>query len=90
MEGPASLRAPEGGPGGLLLDARLRVAVLETADRGWDVDLNMYEFRILDSQERELLVYHWQPGSDFRGPDQPHLHVSAALHARINAVTARL
>lgn len=49
----------------------------------------MYEFRILDHQERELLVYHWQPTSEFRGKDHPHVHVSAALQARINAVTTR-
>lgn len=49
----------------------------------------MYEYRILDTFQRELLVYHWQPGPGFRGPDHPHVHVSAALHARINAVTTR-
>ena len=49
----------------------------------------MYEFRLLDHQERELLVYHWQPTSEFRGQDHPHLHVSVALHAQLNAVTSR-
>ena len=29
--------------------------------------------------QRELLVWHWQPGNDFDGPDRPHLHVSAKL-----------
>lgn len=46
----------------------------------------MYEYRLLDRVERELLVYHWQPGSDFLGPDSPHLHVSASLNARTSAV----
>jgi hypothetical protein len=45
----------------------------------------MYQYRLLDSEERELLVYHWQPGDAFAGPDHPHAHVSAALSARISA-----
>lgn len=49
----------------------------------------MYEFRLLDHQERELLVYHWQPTSAFHGQDHPHLHISAALQAQVNAVTTR-
>lgn len=46
----------------------------------------MYEYRLLDHHQTELLVYHWQPGPDFAGPDHPHLHVSASLSAQINAV----
>lgn len=34
-----------------------------------------------DVRRRELLVWHWQPGEDFDGPDRPHLHVSAKLMA---------
>lgn len=49
----------------------------------------MYEYRVLDQQERELLVYHLQPGPESRGPDHPHLHISAALQAQVNAVTTR-
>jgi hypothetical protein len=56
---------------------------------GIGAELRMYAYRVLDHQERELLVYHWQPGPGFLGPDHPHVHVSAALHARINAVTTR-
>lgn len=47
----------------------------------------MYEYRLLDHNHTELLVYHWQPGPEFQGPDHPHLHVSAALHAQVDAVT---
>lgn len=46
----------------------------------------MYQYRLLDHNERELLVYHWQPGAEFLGPDHPHLHVSAALDAQTSAV----
>ncbi len=38
-----------------------------------------YQYRILDHLQRELLVWHWQPGSEFGGPDRPDLHVSAKL-----------
>jgi hypothetical protein len=47
----------------------------------------MYEYRLLDDRDRELLVFHWQP--DSRGPDHPHLHVSAALTAQVNAQSTR-
>ena len=46
----------------------------------------MYQYRLLDRDERELLVYHWQPGDAYRGPDDPHLHVSASLSAQISAI----
>lgn len=49
----------------------------------------MYQYRLLDYDKRELLVFHWQPGSGFRGPDFPHIHVSAALRAQTNTVTTR-
>lgn len=49
----------------------------------------MYQYRLLDHDHRELLVYHWQPGTEFQGPDHPHLHVSAALDAQVDAVTRR-
>ena len=48
--------------------------------------MRMYQYRLLDRDERELLVYHLQPGSGFRGSDHPHLHVSAALSAQTGAV----
>ena len=48
-----------------------------------------YEYRLLDHDGRELLVYHWQPGPDFLGPDHPHLHVSASLSAQTSALERR-
>jgi hypothetical protein len=38
---------------------------------------------------RELLAYHWHPDPDVAGPDFPHLHVSAALNAQVDAVNRR-
>ncbi|MBA3450076.1 MAG: hypothetical protein H0T18_02555 [Chloroflexia bacterium] len=49
----------------------------------------MYEYRLLDRDERELLVYHWQPGDEYQGPNYPHLHVSATLSAQISAIDRR-
>lgn len=48
-----------------------------------------YEYRLLDRLERELLVYHWQPGPSYAGPDHPHLHVSGSLDAATSAVGRR-
>ena len=48
-----------------------------------------YEYRLLDRLERELLVYHWQPGPSYAGPDHPHLHVSSSLDAATSAVERR-
>jgi hypothetical protein len=90
---PVALRAPSGGPRGLLFDVEIDVVIVEArADQGhlrWRVATQMYQYRLLDSDERELLVYHWQPGEAYRGPDDPHLHVSAPLVAQINALERR-
>ena len=48
-----------------------------------------YEYRLLNSRGTELLVFHWQPGAAFRGPDFPHVHVSAALTAQVTATAAQ-
>jgi hypothetical protein len=67
---------------------------IETAQirgrQSWDVVITMYQYSIFDRSERELLVYHWQPGPQFAGPDHPHVHVSAALNAAVDAVTTEL
>jgi hypothetical protein len=49
----------------------------------------MYTLTLHDSAHRELLVYHWHPGRSFLGPDHPHLHVSAALDAQVDAMSRR-
>ena len=84
---PVALRAPAGGPRGLLFDVLHVFAIDEVPElipvrRRWRVTTRMYQYRLLDRPERELLVYHWQPGDAFLGPDHPHVHVSAALSAQ--------
>jgi hypothetical protein len=90
---PASLRAAAGGPSGLFLDVLLHVDIVEAqtarARRLWHATIRMYQYRLLDHDRRELLVYHWQPGSAFLGPDHPHLHVSASLTAQTSAIEKR-
>jgi hypothetical protein len=87
---PASLRSPSGGPSGLFFDVSILFAVVEAGSaesrRAWQATTEMYEYRLLDFDQRELLVYHWQPGPRFAGPDHPHLHVSAAVSAQRNAL----
>lgn len=89
VQGPVSLRAFGGGPSGFKFDLEQRLIVVESGVRRWRVEPRLYEFRLLDHVERELLVYHWQPGPEARGPDHPHLHVSAALRAQTNATTTQ-
>lgn len=55
----------------------------------WRAKTVAYEYGILDRRETELLVYHWQPGSIVRGPDFPHMHVSAALTAQVSATVSQ-
>lgn len=87
------MRRQDGGRSGLILDLSHRFAVVEVGQdripRQWRTTTLMYEYRLLDHDQRELLVYHWQPGVAHRGPDHPHLHVSAALTARIDARTSQ-
>lgn len=90
---PVPLRSSLGGSTGLFLDITLAFEIVET-DRAQSrprlrVATRMYQYRLLDYHHRELLVYHWQPGAGFRGPDHPHMHISAALNAQVDAVTRR-
>ena len=90
---PVSLRSPAGGPSGLLLDVStmfaLTPAAYEDRPRRLMTRTEMYEYRLLDHDHTELLEYHWQPGAAYAGPDEPHLHVSASLNARTDAVSTR-
>jgi hypothetical protein len=89
---PNALRSPEGGPSGLRLDLEQHFVVdvhSEAARPVWRATTRMYQYRLLDHFDRELLVYHWQPGPDFLGPDHPHLHVSASLSAQTSALDRR-
>ena len=83
---PVSLPAKAGGASGLLLDLRHQYTIVpdETVHpaAAWRVSTRAYEYRLLDSQSTELLVYHWQPNSIAGGPKHPHLHVSARISAQ--------
>jgi hypothetical protein len=82
---PAPLQSTRGGQSSLLFDV-VHVFALVKVDPGqWRVSTRMYQYSLLDHDQTELLVYHWQPGLGFPGPDYPHLHVSASLRAKINA-----
>jgi hypothetical protein len=80
---PVVLQAKAGGSSGLMLDVRHQYAIVPDETAGsqsfWRVSTKAYEYRILDSQSEELMVYHWQPNSIGGGPRFPHLHISAAL-----------
>jgi hypothetical protein len=93
LAAPASLRAPASGPTGLFLHVRHDFKIFETGRHRprsrLQVETRMYEYRLLDHDHEDLLVYHWQPGPDYAGPDHPHLHVSAALDAQLDATTRR-
>lgn len=88
-----SLKSQTSGRSGLYLSVTIILAlgeqVANPVDRRWQASPAMYEYRLADHIGRELLVYHWQPGPRFLGPDHPHLHVSAALDAQVDAVTRR-
>jgi hypothetical protein len=84
---PVSLRGQAGGPSGLFLDVAHMFMIVEAGPQQWRVTTRMYEYSLLDYDQTDLLVYHWQPGSGFGGPDHPHLHVSATLDARVDAIT---
>jgi hypothetical protein len=89
VDQPIRLRHADGAPSGLLLDMFHAFTVIEETGnplpRRWRTTTLMYEYRLLDHHHQELLVYHWQPGSSYLGPDHPHLHVSASLRAQVNA-----
>ena len=90
---PVSLRSPHGGPSGLLLDVSLLFTVAQAdpvaVPRHWEPRTEAYRYRLLDHGQTELLVYHWQPGPEYAGPDHPHLHVSASVRAKVDAVATR-
>ena len=90
---PSALHLSDRRGGSLLLDVRTLFAITRRTTNGSRVDFlispAVYEYRLLDRQQRELLVYHWQPGPRYAGPDHPHLHVSASLRAATSAVDER-
>ena len=70
-----------GGSGELILRVVQRYSVVFQPDvvqrSPFDLWTSYYQYRILDREEREIVVYHWEPAG--RSPViTPHLHVSAA------------
>lgn len=90
---PVTLRdAATEEPGGLLFDARLEYRLAPNpvgVSRQWRIVSTAYEYRLLDRKQIELLAFHWQPDVASRGPDHPHLHVSAGLSAWVSATERR-
>ena len=84
---PVALPAQGGGAAGLKLSVTHVFAIVaaepERSRERWRVTTRMYEYSLLDRDETELLVYHWQPDAD---RTYPHLHVSAALSVRRRAL----
>jgi hypothetical protein len=75
---PVSLRAVAGGPCGLFLDVAHVFMIVDAYAGQWRVTTRMYEYRLIDHDHTDLLVYHWQPGPRFGGPDHPHVHAPSA------------
>ncbi len=74
---PVSLKGAAALHFGMVLQYRL---AQDSARRGWAVQLAAYEYKVLDEQERELLVYHWHP--EWRSQATlAHLHLGSALLA---------
>lgn len=89
---PVKLRSKAGGQSGFLLDVRHWYAIVEDdkakTKPAWRVTTLGYEYSILDSQENEILTYHWDPGAK-RGPKYPHLHTTAEATIYFDALTPR-
>lgn len=90
---PVRLPGIGGSRSGLRFDMRQQFAFISSnavnPTPEWRVSTLAYEYRLLDSRERELLVYHWHPQSEQAGPIEPHLHVSAAVTVHLDAVTSQ-
>lgn len=90
---PMVLRSPDGGPSGLQFHFAQSFVIQESpnssANLRWRTHIRMYEYRLLDHHQTELLVYHWQPDPDYLGPNKPHIHISASLLARTSAVSQK-
>lgn len=78
LDGVVPLRSADGGRSGLRLSIALlyRVVRQVRAERGaYAVRTAAYRYTITDEQERELLVWHWDPEGRGR-VRHPHLHVA--------------
>jgi hypothetical protein len=74
---PIPLRAKAGGQSGYLLDVQHRYTIVPDPSLAWRVTTLSYQYRLLDSQQNEILAYHWDRFPRY-GPRHPHIHVTAA------------
>jgi hypothetical protein len=85
---PLPLSASFGGRSGFKLDIFQEFVVSGTPllpqGARWHIAMVSYEYRIFDMLNTELMVYHWQPGPAFLGPDHPHIHVSSSISVHID------
>lgn len=67
--------------------------VIEDRPRSWRVSTTAYRYHVLDDSGRELIGWHWHPGSggDPRLSGHPHLHVPAGvIDRRVHVPTGRV
>lgn len=85
---PVRLRGEDGDYSGLMFDLRHTFRLINVAPDNnpseWRVSTAAYQYRLFDHLRHELLVWHWQPGDEFAGPDHPHIHVSAKLIVKLS------
>lgn len=54
---------------------------------GWHVSTTAYRYHLLDGSDRELIGWHWHPGT----VTYPHVHVDAGpIHRRVHVPTGRV
>lgn len=79
LAGPGAVRA-SGPLRGSTLSVHMSIEAVGDIAR-----VSAYALSFSDRSGIELLAWHWHPGTDFPGPDYPHLHVSAALRPSLAA-----
>ena len=65
-----------GGPSQFRLQLQQTYRIMEPVARDglWDIMVTSYAYAVLDSEQREVLVYHWHPRSN-SPVVMPHLHL---------------
>jgi hypothetical protein len=53
--------------------------VVKDGPNKWHISTVAYRYHLLDPNGREMLAWHWHPGT---GTDHPHMHVSSGLIGR--------
>jgi hypothetical protein len=83
-EDPLRLNSARIGPVQFVLGHQFRV-VQDT--EGWHVSTSAYQYYLLDNNDRELIGWHWHPGT----VAHPHMHVEVgAIDHRVHVPTGRV